>query len=244
MTGVVEELWRHPVKAMIGERVDRAPVDARGLVGDRLWAVYDEDRKIASGKSSRRFRRYDAVLRLRARTATIVPGEPMVVEVDDPESVPGRAVRAGTAEADAWLSARAGIPLVLRQEAEIRHHDDSPVHLVGTATLAWLAERFGGTPDVRRLRANLLVGTAEPFEEEGWSVVRCGDVELTVGGRAPRCRMLDLVEGRPIADRWLAGVTRERDMHVGIYATATTPGELRSGTPIEVVETLSEDRSR
>lgn len=239
MTGVVEEIWRHPVKAMVGERIDRARVDARGLVGDRLWAVYDEERRIASGKNSRRFRRYDDVLRLRARTIEPVPGEPTVVEVDDPDQATGTTVRVGTPAADAWISARVGVPLVVRQESDIQHHDDSPVHLVGTATLAWLADRFGGTPDVRRLRANLLVDTTEPFEEEGWRALRIGDLELAVGGRAPRCRMLDLVEGRPVADRWLTGVTRERDMHVGIYVTATTPGELVRGTTVEVVEPVS-----
>lgn len=238
MAGVVEEIWRYPVKAMIGERVERAGVDVRGLVGDRLWAVYDEERRIASGKSSRRFRRYDDVLRLRARTVEPVPGA-SVVEIDDPVRAPGRTVQVGSPGADAWLSARVGVPLVVRQESDVQHHDDSPVHLVGTATLAWLAERFGGTPDVRRLRANLLVGTAEPFEEEDWRALRIEDVELAVGDRAPRCRMLDLVEGRPVADRWLAGVTHERDMHVGIYATATTPGEVVRGTTVEVVEAVS-----
>jgi uncharacterized protein YcbX len=40
--GRVREIWRYPVKSMMGERVDRARVDARGLWGDRGWAIRDE----------------------------------------------------------------------------------------------------------------------------------------------------------------------------------------------------------
>ena len=37
----VAEIWRHPVKSMGGERLDRVAVDERGIHGDRLWAVRD-----------------------------------------------------------------------------------------------------------------------------------------------------------------------------------------------------------
>ena len=42
--GTVDELWRHPVKSMVGERVAAVHVDDRGVVGDRWWAVRDEER--------------------------------------------------------------------------------------------------------------------------------------------------------------------------------------------------------
>jgi len=40
----VADLWRHPVKSMIGERVEVAGIGALGMVGDRTWAVRDEER--------------------------------------------------------------------------------------------------------------------------------------------------------------------------------------------------------
>lgn len=40
--GVVEQLWRYPVKSMLGERLAAAQVVGRGVVGDRAWAVRDE----------------------------------------------------------------------------------------------------------------------------------------------------------------------------------------------------------
>jgi uncharacterized protein len=40
--GRVREVWRYPVKSMIGERLDRGHVGAHGLWGDRGWAIRDE----------------------------------------------------------------------------------------------------------------------------------------------------------------------------------------------------------
>ncbi|MBI2883806.1 MAG: MOSC N-terminal beta barrel domain-containing protein [Candidatus Methylomirabilis oxyfera] len=40
--GRVGEIWRYPVKSMIGERLDRGQVGTQGLWGDRGWAIRDE----------------------------------------------------------------------------------------------------------------------------------------------------------------------------------------------------------
>jgi uncharacterized protein YcbX len=37
----VAEIWRHPVKSLGGERLERVAIDARGIHADRLWAVRD-----------------------------------------------------------------------------------------------------------------------------------------------------------------------------------------------------------
>ena len=37
--GVVQEIWRYPVKGMAGESLNRCQLTAQGLLGDRLWAV-------------------------------------------------------------------------------------------------------------------------------------------------------------------------------------------------------------
>src|ERR1044072_3549319 len=40
--GRVKEVWRYPLKSMAGERLSTASVGARGLWGDRGWALRDE----------------------------------------------------------------------------------------------------------------------------------------------------------------------------------------------------------
>ena len=52
--GRVLELWRHPVKSMMGERIDASDVSERGLAGDRAYALLDvETGKVVSAKRPR-----------------------------------------------------------------------------------------------------------------------------------------------------------------------------------------------
>ena len=54
--GSVTGLWRFPVKSMRGERLEEAHVTERGLVGDRAYALIDNDTgKVVSAKSVKRF---------------------------------------------------------------------------------------------------------------------------------------------------------------------------------------------
>ena len=43
IVGRVREVWRYPVKSMAGERLESSGVGARGLYGDRGWALRDEE---------------------------------------------------------------------------------------------------------------------------------------------------------------------------------------------------------
>ena len=42
--GTVAQVWRYPVKSMLGERLESATLGARGVPGDRGWAVWDVER--------------------------------------------------------------------------------------------------------------------------------------------------------------------------------------------------------
>jgi uncharacterized protein len=54
--GRVAALWRFPVKSTAGERLEAAAFTARGLIGDRAYALIDcETGKVASAKSARLF---------------------------------------------------------------------------------------------------------------------------------------------------------------------------------------------
>jgi uncharacterized protein YcbX len=64
--GVVQQLRRYPIKSMLGEVVPLATVTARGLRGDRVGAVIDDETgRVVSVKYPRRWAR---VLELRAVT--------------------------------------------------------------------------------------------------------------------------------------------------------------------------------
>lgn len=42
VVGSVKELWRYPVKSMVGESVDSVQVESYGVFGDRMWSVRDD----------------------------------------------------------------------------------------------------------------------------------------------------------------------------------------------------------
>ncbi len=51
VTGTVTELWRYPVKSMLGERIEATDVTEHGLMGDRAFALIDtETGKVCSAK--------------------------------------------------------------------------------------------------------------------------------------------------------------------------------------------------
>jgi uncharacterized protein len=110
-----------------------AGMDRRGVVGDRRWAVYTDDGGIGSGKTTRRFRRVDGLLELRATL------DGAVVPLVHFPSGPLAADDEATGER---LSAVVGRSVRLRPEGEVPHHDESPVHLITTAALRSLADRI------------------------------------------------------------------------------------------------------
>jgi uncharacterized protein YcbX len=61
-TGSVLEVWRYPVKSMGGERLQSATIGARGISGDRGWALRDE-----AAQEIRGAKKLPALLRCSAR---------------------------------------------------------------------------------------------------------------------------------------------------------------------------------
>lgn len=48
--GVVSDLFRYPVKSMLGERLSELEISQRGVLGDRRWALRESNGRIASAK--------------------------------------------------------------------------------------------------------------------------------------------------------------------------------------------------
>ena len=48
----IEQIWRYPVKSMIGGQVEQADLHQLGIVGDRTWAVRDHVRGGSGARSS------------------------------------------------------------------------------------------------------------------------------------------------------------------------------------------------
>lgn len=230
---VVLRLWRYPVKSMLGERLDALDVDARGVVGDRLFALRDAAGKFGSGKSTRRFRRIDGLFGFRS----LYDGDVPVIVFPD-----GRRRRGNDPDVHAALSAAVGQPVILAREAAISHLDAGPVHLLTTASLAWLAAVLPDAAlDERRFRPNLLItapGT-RPVEHEwlGKTLSIGPRVRLRVRTTTERCAMVTFAQADlPDDPRILRHIVDVADLQFGVYAEVVVSGRVRCGESVTVVD--------
>ncbi len=121
--GLVAELWRFPVKSMLGEALPSLAIDARGVEGDRLYAVCDAEGKLGSGKNTQRMRRMEGLFGFAAARADgatkpqVTTPDGLVLDVGDPhldEELSRRfranlVLRAVAREADACLGVYAEV---------------------------------------------------------------------------------------------------------------------------------------
>ncbi len=89
------QLWRYPVKSMLGDRVESVDVDLLGIVGDRTWAARDLERGGIRGA-----KKIGSLMRLAARD--VDTGH---VEITLPD---GSTVRTSDADVDERVSAALG----------------------------------------------------------------------------------------------------------------------------------------
>ena len=88
----VTQLWRYPVKSMIGGLVDSVELDDLGVVGDRTWAVRDLERGGIRGA-----KKIGSLMQLAARD---IDGNDVAITLPD-----GSEVRSSDADVDGRVSA-------------------------------------------------------------------------------------------------------------------------------------------
>lgn len=225
----VDRVWRYPVKSMLGQRADAIDVGQYGVVGDRRYAVQDASGLLGSGKRADGFRKIDGLFRFRAHYteagARLILPDGSDIAADDPEI-------------DNRLSQLLGQPVILARADDDSHLDDSPVHLLTTASLAWLAREL---PDVaadeRRFRPNLLLAVdgAEPVEQDwvGRRLYVGSELVLEITAPTPRCGMVSLAQDElPRDARVLRHIRHQADLMFGVYAAVVKPGMVRVGDSV------------
>ena len=226
IVGRIRELWRYPVKSMLGERIEAAPLGANGIPGDRAWAVRDEERGGIRGA-----KKIPALMRLRARYRE----EPTAERVPAPEiELPGAEPRRDLSKLP---------PELFQFESPPGTYVDAfPLLELSDATLRRL-QRLApkSRVDVRRFRPNLVVATpdgVEGFAELDWigKRVRIGQAEISVAMACPRCVMIThAFEDLPQDTGLMRTVVREADQNVGVYARVERAGRVAVGDAVEVL---------
>jgi uncharacterized protein YcbX len=234
----VLEIWRYPVKSLLGERLDAAELGPEGVVGDRGWALFDPD--TGFGLTARRVPELlFAAGRLRADgSAEVVLPDGTVTRDDDVLSAwAGRRVTLRPAGA-ATGARRYENPDDPDDEsswnpfsgADGAFHDnaDARVTLVSTGTL--------GGWDRRRFRANVVL-SGEGEDALVGGRVGVGTSVLDVVRRVPRCVMTTRPQAGGIGRDTgvLKRIHRERGGSLAVGALVVRPGRVSLGDEVVAV---------
>ena len=141
IVGRVREVWRYPVKSMLGESLREADVDPGGIPGDRAWAVRDEVRGgIRGAKKIPGLMRCSARYREAPTRERVAPPE---ITLPD-----GASVMANASDAPSRVSAAVGHEVtlwpLLPPDALDHYRRGAPDH---ARPLDELRAVFGRTPD-------------------------------------------------------------------------------------------------
>lgn len=231
--GSVQQLWRYPVKSLLGERCAWLDVGKNGVSGDRIYAIRDVDGKFGSGKNTRRMRKIEGLFKLGAAF------DNSHVTVHFPD---GRSIAANHAAISEILSSELSLPLALADCTETPLFDVASVHLLTTASLAWLKTALPGSRiDERRFRPNVLIETPDNApREHTWvdRTIQIGDeVKLRIVDRTERCGMVAMAQADlPDDPRVLRHISEHTGLEFGVYAEVTAPGRVRPGDTVTIVE--------
>jgi uncharacterized protein YcbX len=209
----VEALHVYPVKGCRGIALARAHVEARGIRHDRRWMFVDEHGMFLTQRTVHELARVDVAIEGDAlvlaapakgmgplRLSLRPPGGPrrsVTVWRDTVEALDGGP------EATAWASALVGVPASLvhmpddtrravkpayaRPDDIVGFADAFPLLLATTASLDDLNARMERPLPMNRFRPNVVLGGCTAWEEDGWTRVRVGAIEMRVPKGCDRC---------------------------------------------------------
>jgi uncharacterized protein YcbX len=117
----------------------------------------------------------------------------------------------------------------------------TPMHVVTTATLAYLKEKNTQADwDRRRFRPNFVIDTGangKGLVEQDWigKQIRIGDLTIDCAGATPRCGATTRAQPELKFDKTvLRTVVKEADQNVGVYGMITAGGQIRVGDKVSV----------
>jgi MOSC domain-containing protein len=207
LVGTVKELWRYPVKSMLGGTVSELLVTEQGGLGDRAWALRDErNGRIVSAKRVPRLLEFRATYEIEP-----TPESAGVVRIETPD---GDTLYPGQEDASARISSILGRPVVLDnfarsdERASIDRNTvfgDVPVSQMKPD---WTPETM---PDYFQLKSGSFLEIGAVFVLASGSVehLRClqGGTALIDRRRFRPNLYIDTgqVSGRFVEDDWLGG---------------------------------------
>ena len=248
----IAELWRYPVKSLLGERLLTLSLVGDGVEGDRMWGIQDRnDGRILTARREPRL--------LFASSRVAAHGIP-VITLPDGQELAGLG-SATDAALSAWLGK--AVTLVAATESDAaraeyfadatddtsraiewtmpkdRFVDAFPVLIMTTAGLLAGASAYSaGTWDVRRFRPNVFIRIdGEGWLEDAWTdrQLSIGSAQLVPRQRCIRCTMVN--RAQPGLDKDVniyKTLHRTHEGEAGMWTQVMRPGSISEGDLVYV----------
>ena len=247
----VSALFRHPVKALGSEPLERAEfLPGQTMPGDRVWALaHDRSRFDFDDPAWARcstFLRGATFPSLMAVTAEGEPGGPITFRHPDRDPLTvDLATQEGEAAFVAWADPL--IPEGRPRPSRLAHapgrgmtdQESQWVSILSDASLAAVAEAAGKPMDRRRFRGNIWVEGVAPWAETDWigREIMLGPVALRVTEPIGRCSAThaDPETGRRDLDMLsiLTGLGQQENF--GVFAEVLSPGDVAVGDAVSLL---------
>jgi uncharacterized protein YcbX len=170
--GIVQALYRYPVKSMQGERLREVEVTVQGVIGDRAYALREANGRVMTAK------KWPTLLECFARYEA--PSEPGVLAALCITLPDGRSLQARDPDASAVLSTLLGCPVRLERAQPDQHHRAA----IDPATV------FGGVP-VESLKPDYTAATLpDSFALPPGTFFDAASLHVLAGGTLAHLRTL------------------------------------------------------
>ncbi len=226
--GIIESIFRYPIKSLGGEKLLDSSIDKNGIEGDRIFALKDclsgfivsckhptkwgkiiELSATLNQDNSVTVRNIDMDImtkkeEIESKIRALTSREVELIAIEDNL---GRQYR----EADRRSINEIGINVKREPLSIVGNNnyffDFAPLHLLTTSSLNHINTFYKqGDFNVQRFRPNLLIKTIDSnkFEENGWigKTIKIGnDLEIKIVEHTPRCVVTTLKQGKLDKDR-------------------------------------------
>jgi len=269
----ISDIFIYPVKSTGGLLCKTATVYKEGLAYDRRWAIVDAEMNILTAREhpelfaiQTSFTKSTLDIHIPGSAPVAVPLRPDVknliaVKIFD-TPVSGNHV---SLTADKLMSDYLGVPCQLifmdedcerimkpiyggGPEDKVSYADSAPIMLVSDGSLQELNSRLAFRIGMQNFRPNIVVSGCNAYEEDGWKVIKIGEVVFDINEKCRRCVMTTIDPDTGLRNndqeplRTLATYKRHSrgGVSFGVTLIPRNTGTIRQGDHIEIVEQKKE----
>lgn len=262
----LSRLFIHPVKSLRGLQLSQAYADASGLALDRAFMLTEPDGTFITARQYPQMVLFTPALLPDGLFITAPDGASATVRFRDftgagqPTEVWGNHFTALIAPdaINQWISGYLNREVQLRWVGHaltrrVKKHptvplsfaDGYPFLLINDASFFELQQRCPASIKIEQFRPNLVVSGATAFAEDGWQVIRVGEVVFELAKPCSRCILTTVStergrkhpSGEPLKTLQSFRTADNGDVDFGQNLIARNSGIIRVGDAVEVLST-------